>query len=156
MLSFVATITIAPITTHYVVATDHASRVTVNSSTVSGRAAHKRDPSGVQRSRATHRQPQEIRVLTLSGSCLHCPSIKKLSSEHLKSSRRFSSRDYRNLNAFAAQNSTLFRPPSVASPISLIPSGKRRRRLAYEQWIFSSNSCKCGRIAALSSSFVSN
>jgi hypothetical protein len=40
MPSFAATITIAPITTRYVVATDRASRVTVNSSTVSDRAAH--------------------------------------------------------------------------------------------------------------------
>jgi hypothetical protein len=52
MPSFAATITIAPITTHCVVATDRASRVPVNSSTVSGRPAHKRDPSHVQRSRA--------------------------------------------------------------------------------------------------------
>src|SRR5258708_2477036 len=59
MPSFAATITIVPITTRYVVPTGHASRVTVNSSTVSCRAAHKRDPSHVHRSISTHRQPQE-------------------------------------------------------------------------------------------------
>src|SRR6202043_3224036 len=77
MPSFAATITIAPITTRYVVATDRASRVTGNSSTVLGRAAHKRDPSHVQRPKATHRQPQETHCVhsqVRSGDSLGLPA----------------------------------------------------------------------------------